>query len=162
MKRPSQICSDVTEQPNWQKFHQTYNPTTMSKKNATQLFEEAKEDLKRAMQELYRPSQDVVSFSACTFSRRSLYKYLHGLAQLYAEEKNIMLEPNLTIDQLITFCSQYNKKLKQVDFSNLYCKCNEVLKDPDEEIVHCTSVDMVTYCADLAEKVRDIATEKTG
>ena len=134
----------------------------MSTKTAAKLFEEAEIDLKRANDELYRPSENVVSFSACTFSRRSLYKYLHGLAQIYAEEKKIMLEPNLTIDQLITFCSQFNKKLKQVDFSNLYCKCNDVLKDPDEDIVHCTSVDMVSYCADLAGQVRDIVQEKTG
>ncbi|MCC5940986.1 MAG: hypothetical protein JJU37_05540 [Balneolaceae bacterium] len=132
----------------------------MSKVNATKLFEEAEEDLKRASQELYRPSEDVVSFSACVFSRRSLYKYLQGLAILYAEEKKIMLEPNLTIDQLITFCSQYNKNLKKVDFSSLYCKCNDILKDPNEDIEHCTSVDMVSYCADLAEKVRGIVKEK--
>jgi hypothetical protein len=124
------------------------------------LYQQADEDLKRATQELYRPSSDVVSFSACVYSRRALYKFLNGLAHLYASEKKIILEPELTIDQLITFCSQFNKKLKQIDFSSLDCKCNKVLKDGEEEIIFCTSVNRVGYCANLAESVRVILEEK--
>ncbi len=132
----------------------------MSKTNPNELFKKAEEDFNRASQELYRPAEDVVSYSACVFSRRSLYRYLYGLAMLYAEENNVMLEPSLTIEQLITFCSKYNKNLNEIDFSSLYCKCNDMLKDGEEEIIHCTSVDKVAYCADLAENVREIVSEK--
>ncbi len=132
----------------------------MSQTKTELLYQQADEDLKRAVQELYRPSSDVVGFSACVYSRRALYKFLNGLAHLHASEKKVILEPELTIDQLITFCSQYNKKLKQIDFSSLDCKCNQILKDGEEEIVFCTSVNRVNYCANLAESVKGILEEK--
>lgn len=132
----------------------------MSQTKTELLYQQADEDLMRATQELYRPSSDVVSFSACVYSRRALYKFLTGLAHLYATEKNIILEPELTIDQLITFCSQYNKKLREIDFSSLQCKCNEILKEGEEELVFCTSVNRVNYCANLAESVKILLDEK--
>lgn len=134
----------------------------MNQIKTTRLLELADADLKRATQELYRPIEDVVSFSACVFSRSALYRYLQGLAILYADEKNEALEDDQTIEQLITYCSQYSNRLQDIDFSSLQCKCDEILKDDEEELVHCTSVDRLNYCSNLAAEVREILIERLG
>ncbi len=121
------------------------------------LFKQADEDLERANQELYRPSEDVVSYSACQYSRLALYRFLNALAIIQSKDKNIILEPDLTLDQLITFCSQHSKEIDNIDFSSLRCTCEPVIEDGDSEVIYCTSVQKVDYCAKLAAKVKDIA-----
>lgn len=127
----------------------------MSESKPEQLLKQAEEDLQRANKELYRPSDDVVTYAACQFSRIALYRFLNVLAIYQSRNRNIILEPNLTLEQLITFCGQHNKEIDSIDFSSLHCKCNPVIDDGDD-IIHCTSVQKVDYCAKLASKVKEI------
>ncbi len=129
----------------------------MSKSKAKQLFEQATEELNHAKQELYKPSTDVVSFSACASTRRSLYHYLEGLANIYAEKHQDSFQEDGTIETLIEFCSKYNDDIKNLDFSSIDCKCNDLMNKDDEEIVLCTNLEKVNYCTKLAEEVRQIA-----
>lgn len=128
----------------------------MSESKPEQLFKQAEEDLQRASTELYRPSGDVVTYAACQFSRKALYRFLNALAIYQSKNKNIILEPNLSLEQLITFCGQHNKEIDSIDFSSLHCKCTPVINDGDDEIIYCTSVQKVDYCANLASKVKEI------
>lgn len=121
-----------------------------------QLFKQADEDLQRANEELYRPSDDVVTYAACQFSRKALYRFLNTLAIYQSRNKNIILEPDLTLEQLIIFCSQHNREIDSIDFSSLHCTCNPVIDDGDGQIIYCTSVQKVSYCAKLALKVKEI------
>lgn len=134
----------------------------MSESKPEQLFKQAEEDLKRANEELYRPSADVVTYSACQFSRLALYRFLNALAIHQSGDKNTILEPDLTLEQLITFCGQHNKEIKDIDFSSLHCKCNPVIGETDDEIIYCTSVQKVDYCAKLASKVKEIVRKEIG
>lgn len=131
----------------------------MSDSKPEQLFKQAEEDLQRASEELYRPSDDVVTYSACQFSRIALYRFLNALALYQSRNKNVILEPDLTLEQLITFCGQHNKEIASIDFSSLHCKCNPVIND---EVVYCTSVQKVDYCANLASKVKEITIKEMG
>lgn len=124
--------------------------------NPSELYRKAEEELKRAQQELYRPAEDVVSYSACLFSRKALTNYLQAISLLYAEKNHLKVGEMSTIEDWISFSRQYSKDLRELDFSSLNCKCNEILEDESEQIVFCTSVDKVHHCSDLAEKVRDI------
>jgi len=126
------------------------------KKKPSELYQKAEDELKRAQGELYRPAEDVVSYSACLFSRKALTNYLQALSLLYAEKNNAGIDGMSTIEDWIGFSRQYSGDLKDVDFSSLNCKCNEILEDESEQIVFCTSVDKVHHCSELAEKVRDI------
>ncbi|HMB40975.1 MAG TPA: hypothetical protein VKM37_03285 [Balneolaceae bacterium] len=126
------------------------------KKKPSELYQKAEDELKRAQGELYRPAEDVVSYSACLFSRKALTNYLQALSLLYAEKNNAGIDGMSTIEDWIGFSRQYSDDLKDVDFSSLNCKCNEILEDESEQIVFCTSVDKVHHCSELAEKVRDI------
>lgn len=125
-------------------------------KKPSELYLKAEDELKRAQGELYRPAEDVVSYSACLFSRKALTDYLQALSMLYADKNNADLGEPLTIEDWIRFSQKYNDELKDVDFSSLNCKCNEILEDESERIVFCTSVDKVHHCTELAEKVREI------
>ena len=125
-------------------------------KKPSELYQKAEDDLNRAQGELYRPSEDVVSYSACLFSRKALTLYLQALSQLYAVKNDKEVGELHTIEDWIRFSQEFNDELKDVDFSSLNCKCNEILEDESEQIVFCTSVDKVHHCTKLAEKVRDI------
>ena len=126
------------------------------KKKPSELYQKAEDELKRAQGELYRPAEDVVSYSACLFSRKALTNYLQALSLLYAEKNSVEMGEMPTIEDWISFSRQYSDDLKDVDFSSLNCKCNEILEDESEQIVFCTSVDKVHHCSELAEKVREI------
>ena len=130
----------------------------MSKSKAKQLFEQATEELNHAKQEQNRPSSDVVSFSACVATRKSLYHFLEGLANIYAEKHDDTLEEDGKIETLIDFCSKYNEKIKNLDFSEINCKCDDLMNNSDDEIVLCTSVEKVRKCTKLAEEVHQIVT----
>lgn len=132
----------------------------MSESKPEKLFKLADEDLQRASEELYRPSDDVVTFAACQYSRKALFRFLNVLAIYQSKNKNIILEPDLTLEQLITFCSQHSKEIEDIDFSSLHCKCNPVIDEENDEIIYCTSVQKVNYCTNLASKVKEITLQE--
>jgi replicative superfamily II helicase len=141
-------------------FSNLNGATDMNQSKPEQLFKLAEEDLQRANEELYRPLEDVVAYSACQFSRKALYRFLNALAIIQSKNKNIILEPELTLEQLITFCSQHNKEIKKIDFNSLQCTCTPVIDEGDDEMIYCTSVEKVDYCAKLASKVKEIAAKE--
>ena len=125
-------------------------------KKPSELYQKAEDELNHAQKELYRPSKDVVSYSACVFSRKALIDFLQALSLLYAEKNNADLGDMTTIEDWIRFSREYNDDLKNVDFSSLNCLCNEILDDDREQIIFCTSIDKVHHCSKLAEQVRSI------
>jgi hypothetical protein len=129
-------------------------------KKPSELYQKADDELQRAQNELYRPAEDVVSYSACLFSRKALTNYIQALSILYAEREGVSIGEMNTIEEWIDFSRKYSDELKEVDFSSLNCKCNEILEDESEQIVFCTSVDKVHHCSELAEKVREILTNE--
>lgn len=131
----------------------------MKKANIEDLFQEAEKDFHNAKDELYRPLEDVVTYSACVTSRRALYKYLLGLSKIYTKENNESFDENETIEELVKYNSKYSDKLKGIDFSALNCKCEDMSAE-DEEEVYCNSVKKVNYCFKLSENVRKILIEK--
>ncbi|MEX2604393.1 MAG: hypothetical protein WD361_09310 [Gracilimonas sp.] len=134
----------------------------MKTSNIKEHFKQAEEDLQRSREELYRPIEDVVTFSACVFTRRALYNYLMVLSQIHAEENNDPVEDSNTIEKLVKYNSKYSKALNDIDFSLLNCKCDEISDEDagEEDLVYCSSVDKVNYCSELSESVRKILVEK--
>lgn len=132
----------------------------MEKLNVNTLFKEAEEELSQAREELYRPIEDVVAFSACVSTRKALYKYLLGLSKVHAEEHGESLKEFSTIEELIQYNSKYSKALKEVDFSLLDCKCKEISEEEGEDLQYCTNVKKVSYCSGLSDQVREILVQK--
>ncbi|MFP8487847.1 hypothetical protein ACKGJO_02015 [Gracilimonas sp. Q87] len=124
-----------------------------------ELFQEAEKDFHRSKKELYRPMEDVVTYTACVSSRRALYKYLLGLSLIHAKENNESIDDNNTIEKLIKYNSKYSDELNNIDFSALNCRCED-MSEQEEEQLYCASVDKVNYCSNLSESVRNILIEK--
>lgn len=119
----------------------------------------AERDLELAENELRHSPEDVVSSKVCIHSRRALYKFLQVLSLLYAKENNESIAIHTTIEKLIGYASRYNTTLKDINFSYLHCKCNDV-KTSEEKNVYCSSVYKVRYCAGLARSVQQIIRKK--
>lgn len=134
----------------------------MANQHLTELFQKAEKDLAAAREELYHPAEDVVTFSVCVSSRRALYNFLNCLYILYANENDDPIEEHQTIEELITYCSKFNEQLKDIDFSHLYCKCQEDIHENQKEVYYCNDVHKVNYCKKLAEDVRTLVLEKGG
>jgi hypothetical protein len=134
----------------------------MKTSNIKEHFNQAEEYSKRSSEELYRPIEDVVTFSACVFTKKALYNYLLVLSQIHAEQNNDPVEDTNTIEKLVKYNSKYSKALNDIDFSLLICKCDEISYDDagEEDLVYCSSVDKVSYCSELSESVRKILVEK--
>ncbi|MDZ7717644.1 MAG: hypothetical protein U5K72_02345 [Balneolaceae bacterium] len=127
-----------------------------------ELFQKAEKDLAAAREELYQPAEDVVTYSVCVSSRRALYNFLKCLYILYANENDDPVKEHQTIEELITYCSKFNEQLKDIDFSDLNCKCQEDIHENKKEAYYCNNVSKVSYCKKLAEEVRTLVIEKGG
>ena len=134
----------------------------MANQTFTDLFQMADKDLEQANEELYRPAEDVVTYSVCVYSRRALHNFLKCLYMLYADENGDTVKEQPTIDEMITYCGRYNDHLKSIDFSSLDCKCQEDIHKNQKEPYYCNDVDKVDYCRTLAEDVRELLVKKGG
>ncbi len=134
----------------------------MANLNFTELFQKAEKDLAEAKGELYHPPEDVVTYSVCVSSRRALYNFLSCLYILYTEENDDSIKEHQTIEELITYGSKFNDQLKDIDFSDLNCKCHEDIHENQKEAYYCNDVQKVGYCTKLAESVRKLVIEKGG
>lgn len=134
----------------------------MTSLNFTELFQKAEMELMKAKEELYHPSEEVVTYSVCVSSRSALYNLLSCLYILYAEENGDPLKEHQTVEELITYCSRFNDHLKDFDFSYLGCKCHEDIHENQKEAYYCNDVYKVNYCKNLAINVRELVIEKGG
>ena len=127
--------------------------------NIKNLMIRAERELELAENELRQSPEDVVSSEVCIHARRALYKFLQVLALWYAKENNESIGIHTSIEKLIGYASRHNTTLKDVNFSYLHCKCNDVTTS-EEKNLHCPSVHKVRYCVSLAKSVQQIIREK--
>ena len=133
----------------------------MSNKKIKELFKQADSELYSARNELYKPAEDVVNYSVCVFARSALYRFIHCLYLIYTEENGEKPQEGLTMEQMMEYVNQYDSKAVQIDFSNVQCKSKVEVTETRDELFFCNSVNHVKYCADTADKVRELVIEKT-
>ncbi|SMO64502.1 hypothetical protein [Fodinibius sediminis] len=123
------------------------------------LYAKADNLLSKATEELHKPEEDVVTYSACISARSSLY---HFLGCLYVHKSNEEIDKTLeqgkkTIDELIEYATQHVSGVGEIDFSPMRCTCKDVKEIVnDEEIYFCNNINIVKECTHLAQKVKDI------
>ncbi len=113
------------------------------KDKAKELFEVAKEKLKVANEELFRPEEDVVTFSVCKNSQYAIENFLRG----YLLSKQINPLEFKTIDSLLQQCRQVNKKFERIDFTDIKCSAHTI------DSRYCTNVKEVKNCFDAADSL---------
>ncbi|MDU8884970.1 hypothetical protein RXV94_02275 [Yeosuana sp. MJ-SS3] len=112
-------------------------------KKAKKLFEEAVHKLNAANEELYRPHEDIVSYSVCKNSQHAIENFLRG----YLLKNEIDTDNLKTIKSLYDECVKVNKKFKQIDLSDFECKSYNT------DNVYCNEVEKVSSCFNIADNL---------
>ncbi|MCF6223175.1 MAG: HEPN domain-containing protein [Flavobacteriaceae bacterium] len=106
-------------------------------------FQTAKENLKDANEELFKPKEDVVSYLVCKNSQKAIENYLKGYLSLRGFETNT--DENL--QNLLDRCKSLDSKFNQVDIETIDCKAEKM------DSKYCQDVDKVSSCFDTADSL---------
>jgi HEPN domain-containing protein len=110
---------------------------------AKQLFDEAVERLNEANEELFRPEEDIVTYSVCKNAQYAIENYLKG----FLLEKGVDPIGYKTIDELFEQCKMINKNFEKIDLSDFECKSHKL------DTRYCSQVSKVSNCFDVADKL---------
>lgn len=113
------------------------------KVNAKKLFEKAIENLSEANKELYKPNEDIVSYSVCKHAQYAIENYLRG----YLLQKGVNTVDFNTIEELFEQCKIIDKKFEKIDLSELDCKSHLI------DSRYCSQVSKVSNCFDVADNI---------
>jgi len=113
------------------------------KEQAKKTLDIAVNKLKEANEELFRPEEDVVSYSVCKNSQFAIENYLKG----YLLEQNIDPSNFTTIEMLFDECLKVNSKFKKIDLSDFQCKSHKI------DSTFCNDVKRVSNCFDVADSL---------
>jgi len=119
-----------------------------------EILNQAEVDFDRSQQEMYRPSTDVVLYSACFFARRALHHYLYYYYKKFDGPDADKSPHELTIQEMAEFCAKHDQRIGKIDFESMHCSRSDVLED--EEVFFCNDVDKVSSCKGLAEQMREV------
>lgn len=133
----------------------------MDKGKMKKLFRQAEEELDEARKELYKPEEDVVKYAVCVSARKALVRFLNCLYMLYTHENGDEAKEEQSMEQLIAYCSKYDKELEALDFSSVFCREKGSL-DEEDQMFYCNNVYKVKFCTELADNVRELVLNKAG
>ena len=106
-------------------------------------FKEASKKLKTAKEELFKPAEDIVSYSVCKNAQFAIENFLKG----YLTKSNIELQKNETIASLYDKCVSVDKNFASNDLSAIKCKNNTI------DSRYCSEVSSVSACFDTADSI---------
>jgi len=110
---------------------------------AKQLFDEAVEKLNEANEELFRPEEDIVTYSVCKNAQYAIENYLKG----FLLEKGVNPIGYKTIDELFEQCKMINKNFEKIDLSDFECRSHKL------DTRYCSQVSKVSNCFDVADSL---------
>ena len=113
------------------------------KDEATKLFDEAVEKLNEANEELFRPKEDVVTYTVCKNSQYAIENFLKG----YLLQKGIDPKGYKTINTLYERCKLLDKNFEKVDLSDFACTSYKI------DSRYCDEVDKVSNCFAAADNL---------
>lgn len=119
-----------------------------------QILDQAEADFDRSRNELYRPSTDVVLYSACFYARRALHSYLFYYYKKFQGPGSDKSPHDLTVKEMVDYCARYDKRIGQLDIDGMHCSKSDVLEE--DEVYFCNSVDKVNSCKNLAEQMHEL------
>ncbi len=110
---------------------------------AKKLFDEAVEKLNEANEELFRPEEDIVTYSVCKNAQYAIENYLKG----FLLEKGVNPIGYKTIDELFEQCKMINKNFEKIDLSDFECRSHKL------DTRYCSQVSKVSNCFDVADSL---------
>lgn len=113
------------------------------KSRSEAFFKEASKKLKTAKEELFKPAEDIVSYSVCKNAQFAIENFLKG----YLTKNNIELQPDETIASLYEKCVGIDKNFNTIDLSAIGCKNNAI------DSRYCSEINSVSACFDTADNI---------
>ena len=110
---------------------------------ANQHFDKAKENLKNANEELFKPEEDVVSYLVCKNSQHAIENYLIG----YLTSRGFETHEGETIKNLLDRCRSLESKFNLVNIDTIDCKAHKI------DSKFCDDVNKVSSCFDAADNL---------
>lgn len=104
---------------------------------------EATKKLKIAKDELFKPAQDIVSYSVCKNSQFAIENFLKG----YLTKKEVKLQSNETITSLYDKCVTIDKNFETIEMSAIGCKNHSI------DSRYCSEINSVNACFDTADNI---------
>lgn len=113
------------------------------KELANKLFEDAADKLSEANEQLFRPEEDIVTYTVCKNSQYAIENYLKGFLMRHGVDPS----DYKTIDGLYKQCKKINKGFEKVDLSEFECKAHKL------DSRYCDEVSKVSNCFDVADSL---------
>ena len=112
-------------------------------KNAKHQFDLAKNKLKIANEELFKPEEDVVSYLVCKNSQFAIEAYLKG----YLNHRGFETHDKETLEGLFERCKSLDAKFNKIEIGVIDCRASVI------DSRYCSDVDKVSSCFDTADSL---------
>ena len=113
------------------------------KSRSSAFFNEATKNLQLAKNELFKPSEDIVTYSICKNAQFAIENYLKGF--LIKNEVEIDLSDTIAI--LYDKCIAIDKNFKNIDINAIGCKDHAI------DSRYCSEINSVSACFDTADNI---------
>ena len=113
------------------------------KSRSDAFFNEGVKNLQLAKNELFKPSEDIVTYSICKNAQFAIENYLKGF--LIKNEVEIALSD--TIATLYNKCIAIDKNFKNIDINTIGCKDHAI------DSRYCSEINSVSACFDTADNI---------
>ena len=112
-------------------------------KKAIHQFDLAKNKLKIANEELFKPEEDVVSYLVCKNSQYAIEAYLKG----YLNHRGFETHDKETLEGLYERCISLDTKFNKIEIGVIDCRASTI------DSHYCTDVNKVSSCFDTADSL---------
>jgi HEPN domain-containing protein len=113
------------------------------KSRSSAFFNEATKNLQLAKNELFKPSEDIVTYSICKNAQFAIENYLKG----FLIKNEVEIETNETIASLYNKCIAIDKNFKSIDINTIGCKDHAI------DSRYCSEINSVSACFDTADNI---------
>ncbi|SDX26239.1 HEPN domain-containing protein [Lutibacter oricola] len=110
---------------------------------AKAFFKEANKKLNLAKEELFKPSENLLSYSVCKNSQFAIENYLKG----FLIKNGVKLEKEETIENLMQKCIEVDKDFQKIDLTAISCKGSKI------DSRYCAEIETVSACYDAADQI---------
>lgn len=113
------------------------------KSRSEAFFNEATKNLQLAKKELFKPSEDIVTYSICKNSQFAIENYLKG----FLTKNDAKIEKSETIASLYNKCIAIDENFKNIDINAIGCKNHAI------DSRYCSEINSVSACFDTADNI---------
>jgi len=113
------------------------------KSRSEAFLKEAQNKLKLAKEEMFKPAEDIVSYSICKNSQFAIENYLKG----FLATKKAQLNSDETIASLYNKCIAIDKRFETVEMGTIGCKNHPI------DSRYCSEINSVSACFDTADNI---------